>query len=111
MRTILKISLFILALIFFFSNLAWAFFGPVNKSRENIIFIIPQEQANFNLTNSLFEQKLIKNKRGFEFLFKNFSKNKIIKPGGYKLNQSINSWQVMKKLEMPISMLDVYSVF
>lgn len=99
MRTILKISLFILALIFFFSNLAWAFFGPVNKSRENIIFIIPQEQANFNLTNSLFEQKLIKNKRGFEFLFKNFSKNKIIKPGGYKLNQSINSWQVMKKLE------------
>lgn len=98
MRTLLKISLFTLALIFFFSNLAWAFFGPVNKSKETIIFIIPQEQANFNLTNSLFEKKLIKNKRGFDFFYY-FSKSKEIKSGGYKLSSSMNVWQVMKKLK------------
>lgn len=99
MKNLLKILGLMLALGFFLSSLVWAFFGPLNNSKETIIFVVPQEQSNFNLSDSLFDQRLIKNKKGFEFLFNNFSKNKEIKSGGYKLSSNLNAWQVIKKLE------------
>ncbi len=93
------VLVFFLALGFFLSSLFSAFFGPLNNSKETIVFVIPQEKSNFKLSDSLLDQRLIKNKKGFEFLYNNFSKSKEIKPGGYKLNSNLNAWQVIKRLE------------
>lgn len=99
MKNIIKILLLILSVLFFFFSLAWMYFGPVNNSNETIIFIIPQDINNFKLTDSLYEKGLIKNKKGFEFIFKNFSKSKELKSGGYKIVVNFNAWQVLKKIE------------
>jgi len=88
-----------MAIAFFISSLAWAYFGPAGKSSRTIIFVIPQEKGTFNLTGSLFEKKLIKNEKAFQFLFDNFAKSFEMKEGGYKLSQSMNSWQILNKLE------------
>lgn len=99
MKILIKSLVLVLALIFFLSSIVWTYLGPVNKSTETIIFVIPQEQSDFKLTDSLYENKLIKNKNGFDFLFKNFAKTKEVKSGGYKLTSSLNTWQIIKKLE------------
>ena len=99
MKTIFKIFTLIIALLFFLFSLAWSFLGPVNKSSETTIFVVPQDLGSFDLVNSLYEQNLIKNKNAFTFLSNNFAKSKEIKSGGFKLSQKMNSWQIMKKLE------------
>jgi len=98
MKTVFKIFALVMAIAFFISSLAWAYFGPSRESSEIIIFIIPQEKGTFNLTDSLYDQKVIKNKKGFEFLQNNFFKNIEIKSGGYKISQNLNAWQVIKKI-------------
>lgn len=87
---------FIVLLIIF--GLNFYFFGATGKSKEEIVFVVPQNRSSFNLIDSLFEQKLIKNKNGFKFLYSNFYKNVEIKEGGYNLNQVMNSWQILKKI-------------
>lgn len=99
MKNLFTVFVFLLTFGFFLSSLVWAFFGPLNNSKETIVFVIPQEKSNFKLSDSLLDQRLIKNKKGFEFLYNNFSESKEIKPGGYKLNSSLNAWQVIKRLE------------
>lgn len=98
MNTFLKIIALIFSLGFFALSLLWAFLGPVKKDETLVVFVIPQEQTSFSLSNSLFEKGLIKNKSGFEFLFNYFVKDKNIKPGGYNISPSMNSWEVIKKI-------------
>ncbi len=98
LKKLFAVTVFILALLFFLSSVAWFYLGPVSKSTQTSIFVVPQELGSFDLADSLFEQKLIKNKKAFNFLFNNFSKTKEIKPGGYKLSQSLNSWEVIQKV-------------
>lgn len=98
MKFFSKIVILIISLLFFLSSLFWAYLGPANNTSEEITFVIPQEQTDFNLTDSLFENKLIKNKKGFKFLFDNFSPSKEIKSGGYKISQNLNVWQIVKKI-------------
>lgn len=86
-------------LALFLLLLAWSFLGPVNKSEQEVIFIVPQDRSNFQLTDSLFNQKLIKNKKAFGLLFNNLSKSFEVKEGGYKLSQSMNSWEIIKRLK------------
>jgi UPF0755 protein len=97
-NTFLKIIALIFSLGFFALSLLWAFLGPVKKDETLVVFVIPQEQTSFSLSNSLFEKGLIKNKSGFEFLFNYFVKDKNIKPGGYNISPSMNSWEVIKKI-------------
>src|SRR3989344_1157265 len=99
MKNLFKGIILITAILFFITSIVWTYFGPIGKSSDSIVFVIPQEQTNFNLINSLYDQRIIKNKMGFQFLLNNFAKSKEIKTGGYKLNQNMNSWQIMKKLE------------
>lgn len=98
MHTVWKIVVLIFSLALFVLFLLWNYLGPVNKSTEQITFIVPQNIANYNLADSLFENRLIKNKKGFQFLQDNFFKNIEIKSGGYKLTFSLNAWQIMKKI-------------
>lgn len=66
--------------------------------KEMEIFIVPQNQEGFNVTQALSEQKLVKNTNAFRFLLTNFIKDKEVKSGGYRLSQNMNSLQVLKKL-------------
>ncbi len=98
MRKIIIFISTLLAVSFFVSSFLYAYLGPVSKSGEIVIFIVPQDDASFKIADSLYNQKLIKNKKGFEFLLDKFYKDVEIKSGGYKLNQSMNAWQVTKKI-------------
>lgn len=89
----------ICSLTFFVAMVWYSYFASVNNSTEIVIFTVPQDKNNFNLADSLYTQKLIKNKRTFNFLFSNFSKSLEAKEGGYKLSQSMTMWQIMKKLD------------
>lgn len=99
MHTVWKILVLIFSLALFVLFLLWNYLGPVNKSTEQITFIVPQNRENYNLADSLFENRLIKNKKSFELLQTYFFKNIEIKEGGYYLSQSLNSWQIIKNLE------------
>ncbi len=98
MKTLVKFLILFVAILFFAASIAWAYLGPVNKSSEIITFIIPQDKDSFKLSDALFQQNIIKNKKGFEFLYNNFSKGKEIKSGGYKLRSSLNAWQIIQKI-------------
>lgn len=93
---IIFISVLILALTLFFFT--WQLFGPAGGSKEIEIFVIPQNQEDFKVTQALGEQKLIKNTTAFQFLLTTFVSGKEIKSGGYGLSQGMNAWQVYKKL-------------
>lgn len=99
MKNLFKVTILSTAIFFFAVNVILAYFGPIGKNTSTTIFIVPQEQTNFDLIDSLYNQKIIKNKKGFQFLLNNFAKSKEIKSGGFKLSQNMNSWQIMKKLE------------
>ena len=98
MKVFFKIIVLLISLTFFLSAVTWSYFGPVGDSETEITVIVPQNKSDFNLSESLFNQKLIKNQKAFNFLHTNFFKDVEIKDGGYKLTQSMNTWQVLKKL-------------
>lgn len=99
MHKIWKILVFIFSLALFVLFLFWNYLGSVDNLNQEVVFIIPQDVNNFKLTDKLYAQRLIKNKKGFEFLFDNFAKDREIKSGGYNLNSSMNAWQIIKNLE------------
>jgi len=84
--------IFITILTLFF----YWYFGPIGASSQKQIFIIPQNQKNFNIGKSLKEKNLIKNQQSFEFLMF-FVKNKNFS-GGYELSENMNIWQIFKKV-------------
>jgi UPF0755 protein len=88
------VLLTILAISVYISGL----FGPPGESKDSIVFIIPEKEVDFDLTQELFNQKLIKNPKGFKFLLDNFTPGVEIKPGGYRLSQSMNAWVVLRKI-------------
>ncbi|MCL5073503.1 MAG: endolytic transglycosylase MltG [Actinobacteria bacterium] len=94
----LKIFLFFLLLIFVPLFIGWSLLGPVGGSNKLQVFIVPEDEETFTVVDSLFEQKLIKNKEAFQFLLNNFAKDKEIKSGGYKLSQEMNAWQILTKI-------------
>ena len=98
MKKILVILLIILLPVLAISVYISSFFGPPGVSKESIVFIVPEKAVNFDVTQELLNQKLIKNPKGFKFLLDNFAPGAEIKPGGYKLNQSMNAWVVLKKV-------------
>ncbi len=77
---------------------AYTIFGPVGKSKETEVIIVPQAEADFDIAQTLFEKKFIKNVKGFTFLLDNFAAGVVIKPGGYRLSQNMNAWTVLKKI-------------
>ncbi|PIY69138.1 endolytic transglycosylase MltG [Candidatus Roizmanbacteria bacterium CG_4_10_14_0_8_um_filter_39_9] len=82
----------VLAGVFLF----FRYFGPVGRSSEQQVFIVPQNEVEFDITTSLKEKKLIKNIEAFRFLLDTFAKDKKILSGGYRIAPNMNSWQVFK---------------
>ena len=90
---LLFMTLLIVALV-----LGWIFFGPAGPEKQIEVFVVPQSRTDFDATWQLAEQKLIKNPKAFKFLMNIFFKDKYIESGGYRLTQSMNAWQVIKKI-------------
>ncbi len=76
----------------------WRLFGAPGNSTQVNVFVIPQNKDNFNVAQSLMDQKYIKNAGAFQFLLNAFAKGREIASGGYRLSQNMNAWQVMKKI-------------
>ncbi|MCX6705708.1 MAG: endolytic transglycosylase MltG, partial [Candidatus Woesebacteria bacterium] len=74
------------------------FFGSVGHEKQIEVFVVPQSRTDFDVTKALSEQKLIKNPKAFKFLMNIFFKDKYIESGGYRLTQSMNAWQIAKKI-------------
>lgn len=99
MSPLLKVTLINVSIVLFFISIYLSFFGPVDNKKQNIVFIIPQNKAEFNLTDSLKDNGLIRNKSGFSFIYNKISNKENILAGGYKLNTSMNVFQIIKRLE------------
>jgi len=93
-----KIFVFLLILALFLSPCYWYFFGPVDGSKEEQIFIIPKNLDGFNLVERLKEEKFIKNNKVLESYINTFVYFNEIKPGGYKLNRNMWALEVFKKI-------------
>lgn len=97
-KKLVTLAMVILAISFFLFSVYISYFGPVSKDITIVTFVAPQDKNNFVLEDSLFEANLIKNKKAFKFIKDKFFKNVEVKSGGYNLNQSLNSWQIMKRV-------------
>ena len=98
LNKLLKVFIFFFFSVLLLSIVAWMLFGSAGASKQTEIFVIPQDKESFDVTQTLWAQKMIKNIGAFKFLLNTFAKNKEIKSGGYRLSQNMNAWQVMKKI-------------
>lgn len=98
MNKLLNIIIFFSFFVLILAVSGWMFFGPVGSSKEFEIFAVPQSRTDFDATRELVELKLIKNPKAFKFLLDTFFKDKYIESGGYRLSQSMNAWQIAKKI-------------
>lgn len=86
---------FLLSLICLFFY--WSFFGPVGGTQESL-FIVPKNQAGFDIVQKLETGKHIKSKTVFSFFKNTFLLHISILPGGYRLNGKMTAWEVLAKL-------------
>jgi len=94
-----KIWLFLIPVItFLILFFVWSFFGAPGNSKQISVFVVPQDNSNFNGAQALQTQKFIRNAKAFGFLLNNFSGGAEIQPGGFNLSPNMNAWQVMKKI-------------
>lgn len=98
MKTVLKIFTILIVFALGFAASAWFFMGPVGESKNLEVFVVPEDQTGFDFAGTLANQKLIKNQKVFQILLNNFAIGKGIKSGGYRLSQSMNSWEIFKKI-------------
>jgi UPF0755 protein len=98
MKRFLIVLIFLLFIILAVAIYAVMIFGPPGTSKETEVFIVPQEKFGFDVTQTLFEKKFIKNAKAFQFLLDNFAPGADIKPGGYRLSRSMNAWAIMKNI-------------
>jgi len=98
MRKKLIILIFLLIISVIIPAAGYIFFGPVGGSNQSTIFVVPQKTGSFDVPKSLLAQKLIRNDSAFHFLLMTFAKNSEIKPGGYRLDPTMASWQILSKL-------------
>ncbi len=94
-----KIAFVLIPIVTFLSlYFVWNNFGSTGDSKETQVFVVPQNTEGFSVAQSLKDKKFIRNTKAFQFLLDNFSGGYEIKPGGYRLAENLNAWQVMKKI-------------
>jgi len=72
----------------------YALFGPVGNSKQVVTLVIPEEKANFDVVSNLAELKLLR----FPGVFRLIYKNAKAESGGYDLTDSMNVFQILKKI-------------
>jgi len=88
---------FSLLSIFSLYCFSWFFFGPTGSSNETI-FVVPNNQEEFDVVQKLEEGAYIK-KNGVFTLFKHiFLLRSEIEPGGYQINGKMWAWDILSKM-------------
>ncbi len=75
--------------------LYFSFLGPTGTAQEEEILVVAQNAPEFDPVKPLTEKKLVKNEPVFRFLSSYYGKPR---EGGYRLNRSMNAFEVLKKL-------------
>lgn len=75
----------------------WRLLGPVGGTTE-VVFVVPQISDDFDVPESLFTQKLIRNETAFRLFMDIFAAGKTVVPGGYRLTPSMTAWAMLSKL-------------
>lgn len=78
--------------------LYWYYFGPVGRSRETEIFIVPKNKENFDLIKNLKDKKLIKDNKILDYYLNTFIFFADVKSGGYKVSRNMWALDIFKKL-------------
>lgn len=99
MKAFFKILILIVIFVSGFGASLAYLLGAPSKSDEEIIFIVPKDQLEFDIVESLGNRKLIKSEKAFNFLFNNFTSGISVLPGGYKLSPNMNAWEVVNKIK------------
>ncbi|MFC1625865.1 endolytic transglycosylase MltG [Patescibacteria group bacterium] len=98
MSKLLKFFLIFSSFVLSLLVVAWIFLGPTRSSDQVEVFVVPQGKIDFDAVHELGEQKFIKSEGAFRFILDTFFIGKFIEPGGYRLGQNMNAWQVLKKV-------------
>ena len=86
---------FVLSLLVIFF-LKWWLLGPVTVASKSQIYIKSQETL--DVAGELVKAGLIRNANAFQLLYLVLAGDKKIEAGGYRLDPSMDAWQVVQKL-------------
>ncbi len=78
--------------------IAWLVLGPVSWESGPGVFAVPQEREGVDIVVKLGKEGYIRSVTAFRLLLRVVANNKKIVPGGYRLDQTMNAWAVMKKV-------------
>lgn len=78
--------------------LAWLAFGPVSGTSRSGVFAVPQEEERADVVVKLEKEGYIRSATVFRLLLWVVAHNREIASGGYRLDQAMNAWAVMKKI-------------
>ena len=98
MRAMFKYLLILLVFLSAVTITGYLNLGPVGGSSGETVFVVPEDNYDFNVPQKLKNQNLIRNEKAFEFIFNNFAPSKAVSPGGYKLNSNMNSVKILQRI-------------
>jgi UPF0755 protein len=101
MRSLYSLLLFFLLSLCVLGIGMWRVLGPAGTSTESVVFIVPQQPDDFDITHALKEQGLIRNEMAFFWFLQVITAGKEIKPGGYRINSSMHAWTMSTVLTSP----------
>lgn len=77
---------------------SWLVFRPVSGTGRPGVFAVPQEKEGVDVVVKLEKEGYIRSVTAFRLLLWVVVHNREIVPGGYRLDQAMNAWAVMKKV-------------
>lgn len=86
---------FVISCIFLFI-LTWCVLGPVSMTSKTGVYIRSEETI--DVAGELAKAGFIRNTNAFSMLYMWIAGDTKIEAGGYRLNQTMNAWEVIRKL-------------
>lgn len=80
------------------SSVIWFIVGPVGRDSRPGVFVVPQGDDDADVPEKLQKEGYIRNTTAFGLITRVFAGDKGVASGGYRLNQNMNAWKVMKKV-------------
>lgn len=77
---------------------AWFIFGPVSRESRSGVFVVSQSDDGADVSDKLQKEGYIRNTTAFGLIIRVFVGDKGVAFGGYRLDQNMNAWEVMKKV-------------
>ncbi len=77
---------------------SWYVFRPPGGTGRPGVFAVPEQREGLDVAQKLEQQGFIRNAAAFRLLLWLAARDREIAPGGYRLDQAMNAWVVMKTL-------------